>query len=63
MSSPASAPAPVAATPTAASYDGFNVLVISDMSTLVPDVATMLNNLKLKLGDELVCFVRRPPAG
>lgn len=59
---PVPAPAPVAVS-TAGSYDGFNVLAVSDMTTLGPDMVMLMGNLKLKLGDELVCFVRRATAG
>lgn len=53
---PAPIPAPAPSTP---SYDGFNILVVSDLATLGPDMATLMGNLKLGLHDELVCFVRR----
>lgn len=40
-------------------YDGFTVLMMSDMSQAIPNVATAINNLNLKQGDVLICFVGR----
>lgn len=40
-------------------YDGFTVLMMTDMAQAVPNVATAINNLHLKQGDVLICFVGR----